>query len=485
MKKIIFVALIPILFFMTGIRAKAITFESERYNDVAILKQMGELDQTNNGSRIYVEGTNEPAYCIEAFGQLTGRGTYYSYNGDYSKVWLDETRARRVSELVYFGYGYGNHTDRKWVLVTQMLVWRTVDGSGTFEWIDSLTNRNIIHPYDNEINELEELIRQNHIKPSFINNDKLLVTKNMELDDTNGVLKDYRVKSSTLVNAHIKGNKLVIERNSEVGDGEIVLEKVGNLSKTTDFYWNDTSQNTVVRGNFLPIEVKLNVSIIKGSITVKKIDEDLEVNASSGEGKINDAVFELINSDNDIVTEITLDENGIGKVENLDLGEYTIREKSSGKGYIKDDKEYKVEVTENNKDVEITISNKIIESKLIVYKYFGSKKDFDNGTMKVENGIVFELYNSKDELIGEFVTGEDGAFEITLPFGTYKLVQKTTSFNYQMVEDQIIEINETTPESITLKLNDIEIEVPNAGLSLSVTEEIADICLEYMNSLSL
>ena len=481
MKKVIYLSLIVLSFFMFNNRVNAITFGQERNRDFVLQKTLGDKGAIVFGGRIYVNGTNEYAYCVEPFGELNNNGTYYSYNGDPSKLGLNQAKVDRIKQIAYFGYGYGNHTDKKWTEVTKIMIWRAAHPEGQFDFLESISNKVVVHTYDNEINEINNLISNNEKKPSFYSEDEIILKNDITLTDTNEVLKYYTIKSMSFVNARIENNNLVIEKPNEVGSGEILFEKVGNLHTESVFYYNSESQNVMVRGDFTPITFKLKVAVVKGSITIKKIDQDLEVNESQGEGKLNEAVFELSDSNNNLIRELTLGENGTVTVNDLELGSYIIRETTPGYGYLNNNEEYLVEITKDNKDIELIIPNKVIKSTLKVKKYYGSKRDFDNNTMRVENGVLFELYDKDDNLLYECITDELGEFEVTLPFGTYKLVQKTTSTNFKMVEDQIIVVDSSSPTTIELVLKDIEIEVPNAGLYESTLEETFDICLVSLN----
>lgn len=477
MKKIIYLSLIVLSFLLFNTKVNAITFGQERFTDFTLRKTLGQTTADNYGGRIYVNGTNDPAYCIEPFDKLNNNGTYYSYNGDPSKVGLTQAKVDRIKQIAYFGYGYGNHTERKWVEITKIMIWRAAFPEGQFNFLDNFYNYNVVYPYENEIAEVNSLIENNEKKPSFYTTDEIILKEDITLNDTNEVLNNFSIKSMTFVNARIENNSLVIEKPNETGEGKIVFEKTGNLNKESVFYYNSESQNVMTRGDFNPITFTLKVAVVKGSITIRKIDEELEVNASQGEGKINDAVFELSDSNNTLIREITLGEDGTALIDDLDLGNYIIRETTPGNGYLNNNQEYLITLTKDNKDIELIIPNRVIKSKLKVKKYFGSKKDFDNNTMRVENGVLFELYDKNNNLLYECITDELGEFEVTLPFGTYKLVQKTTNVNYKMVEDQTIVIDSSSPSEIELVLKDVEIEVPNAGLYETLYEEIDDICL--------
>ena len=77
MKKIIYITLIVLSFLLFNNKASAITFGQDRFTDVYIKKVMPGKVGNVYGGKIYVKDTNEIAYCIEPFGSLTNKGTYY------------------------------------------------------------------------------------------------------------------------------------------------------------------------------------------------------------------------------------------------------------------------------------------------------------------------------------------------------------------------------------------------------------------------
>ena len=473
MKKFISLLIMLITLLSFNNKVLAVTFNGEAYEDIAISKDNGTKITFTYAARFYQDGTNLISYCLEPFVILTNDGTYVEYDTNNSSLNLSSEQKERIDKLAYYGYGYGNHTDKKWVTITQMLIWRTAEPTYKFNWLDNLRNRRFIYPYEEEIAELEELIAKHDKKPSF-SNTKFNLSSSITLKDTNSVLSNYRIKSTTLVDAKIDGNNLIIESNSTNGDAEVVLVKEGNLGYISKYYYNPDSQNVMTRGDYEPVEIKIKGRVKKGTITVRKIDEDTKTNVSQGEANLKGATFELFDSDHKYIREFNLDKNGMYTITPLDLGKYYIKEKASGEGYILNDKEYEVDLNDDNEEVEIPITNKVVESKLIVKKLYGSKSDLDNNKMKPEKGIVFELYNSKNEKINELTTDEYGTFEVILPYGTYTLKQKTTTDNYEKVEDQIIKIGEEQDVEINLVLNDVKIPVPNANIKDSVIKRVEE-----------
>ncbi len=478
MKKIIYILLLASFFLLIDKKVEAVSFNSEAYEDIAISKDNGTRITFTYANRFYQQGTNLIAYCIEPFELLSNDGTYTEYSSYSSNIKLTKAQKERIDKLAYYGYGYTGHKDKKWVSITQMLIWRTSNPNHKFNWLDNLSNRNVITPYEKEIKELETLLKNHGIKPKFDNN--LVIKDRLELEDQNNVLSDYKIKSTKLVDAKIEDGKLIIEAKDLKGEGEVVLEKGGNLGYVSKYYVNSSSQNVMTRGDYEPVEMKLAVTVIKGSLTIKKIDKDLSINKSQGEAVLNDAVFELLNENKEPIQEITLDSEGTAKIDNLDLGKYYLIEKAPGLGYVRDTEEHEINITEDNLDVDLTLENKVAQTKIIIKKLYGSKNDMKNGKMKPESNVTFEIYNSNNELLHEITTDIYGTAEVILPYGFYTLKQKNTTKNYSIVEDQAIKVGTEDGVTYTITLNDIEIEVPNAGVEESLTEMVGRECRELL-----
>ena len=472
MKKIISLLIVLISLISFNNKVLAVTFNGEVYEDIAISKDNLQKITFTYAARFYQDGTNLISYCLEPFVILTNDGTYVEYDENNSNLHLSDEQKDRIDKLAYYGYGYGDHTDKKWVTITQMLIWRTAEPTYKFNWLDNLRNRRFIYPYEDEIAELESLVATHDKKPSF-DSSTFTVSDTVTLTDTENVLSNYKVKSTTLVDAKIEGNKLIITSNSTNGDAEVVLVKKGNLGYVSKYYYNPDSQNVMTRGDYGIVDIKIKGTVKKGTITIRKIDADTNTNVSQGEANLNGAIFELYDSEHNYIREFSLDKNGISTITPLDLGKYYIKEKKSGEGYILNDKEYEIDLNDNE-EVDIPISNKVVESKLIVKKLYGSKSDLDNNKMKPEKDIVFEIYNNKNEKIHELKTDEYGTFEVLLPYGTYTLKQKTTTENYEKVEDQVIKIGEEQVVEINLVLNDVKVPVPNANIEDSILKRIEE-----------
>ena len=261
MKKIIITIFIAIITFMITTSAYATSFYSNRLEGIKWHKYNGTIEEFKTANSFYETDTNRLSYCIEPFTFLLEEATDYTEYTSYdSSFGYTKEQMDRINDLAYFGYGYGNHTEEKWISITQMLIWKTVDKTSIFEWIDGLKSRNHIDPYDAEIAELEALIENKNKKPSFVSGNSIEIGDHIELNDSNNVLSNYRIKETKGVNVNINGNKLTIDRIQGSDSGEITLIKDGSETSGSYFY-SPTSQNLLIRGGSSSVEAKVNITV--------------------------------------------------------------------------------------------------------------------------------------------------------------------------------------------------------------------------------
>ena len=466
MKKITLIIFSLFLFTLgyNGVFAKTASFSAaEKLPNISYVKFDKTYYHYRNAKAIRNIDNENIAYCLEPFETLIDGSSYTGYTTFTNKFNLSLEQWERIKLLVYYGYGYKQHLEPKWISITQLLIWRTVDNNSSFDWIDNATNRNIIYPYEDEIKEIESLIKNHGVLPNISDEVIMGVNDTIELADDNMVLNDYSVKSSDF-DAKIVSNKLII-KSEEVKEGYITLIKDGtDLANNIEFFYNSETQSVVERGNLDLIELKIKVKVLSGSISIKKVDSNTKDIIPSGEASLIGAIYDVFDESKNLVGEIVIDDDNVGMIDNLKFGTYFIKEKVAGKGYYLDDKEYVVELNLDNLNSELTLSNDVITSKVKIYKQFGNSEEYNSNTMKPEKGIVFEIYNRGGTLMYTGVTDEFGLLEVTLPYGEYIIKQVNTTLGYSMVEDISITINEESNLSINISLSDMKIEVPNAGI---------------------
>lgn len=427
--------------------------------DIMYYKMKDNVYYFKNAKEIRDLETGSTAYCLEPFIDLVDYSTYSSSNSQFG---LSNDMWNKIKLISYYGYGYKNHTEKKWVSITQMVIWRTLYPNNKFEWVNPNT-RAVIHPYDNEINELNELVNSHNIIPSI---DKEVVTSintKVELSDNNNVLKYYTISKSDF-DAKIENNKLIINA-SEEKDGEIVLARAGNIYKNSFmFFTNDGSQSLIERGNITPIEYKIKVSVKSGSITVTKVDKDTDLIDPQGEASLDGAVYAVYDEDMNYITKSTV-ENNEAEFSSLSFGKYYVKEESAGVGYYVDNEYYEINIDNDSLVHNVRLGNYVIKSKITIIKNYGSLEDFNNNKMKREKDIVFNVYDKNNELVFTGITDSNGELTFELPYGEYTIKQVNTTNGYKKADDYKLVVGEDNNVSETIVFNDFKVEVPNAGIT--------------------
>ena len=472
-KIIILFTIICVLFSSIGVNASNITFDGkERIEGVYYVKASKSETQYRIGVVIRNTVNDKVAYCIEPFKALSTSGNYTLYTDFDESLSISQDTWKRISLLSYYGFGYEGHDDEKWFSVTQIMIWRSIDPNSSFDFINNLSEKKVIYPFEEEINELETLVNNHSILPTIPSELHMTTGDTIVIEDKNNVLKDFVIEGDT--NDYIDGNLLYVSDNGEK-ERDIRLVKKGNLNEPTIFYYNDESQNTIERGNFEDEVLSMKVKVITGSITIEKNDYDTKSTTPSGEGVLSGSEFLLVGEDKEYNLKIGDDLKG--SVSDLPLGRYLVKEIRSGNGYNINTDEMEIILTEENKDIELVVNNKIKESKLKIIKYYGSYEEFKNNEMKKEKDVLFEIYDRDDKLVSSITTNEEGYGETVLPFGKYVVRQKNSMDGYEFVDEKEVVVD-GSKEEILYTLNDYEIEVPNAHIDFRESVRLA--CLKVL-----
>lgn len=464
MKKIL-ISLLIIIVILTGSK---LDVYAQTYTDKFIISNEIEgisYAKVKNGKTEYRKAKfkrrvsdNKIVYCIEPFVDMMENTNYKGYDYNYEKL-LNMTKEdwTRISLLAYYGYGYKNHTESKWYPITQIMIWETIDKDATFYWTKTFKGEKVIK-YTNEMNELDLLVKNHSIKPSF-DNDILneSIDKEIVLEDKNKVLNNYKIINND-DDIKIEDNKLIISPQKENKIMTIELEKKDQLYNNKPIiYISNTYQNVLSVGSYEPIKSSLSLNIESGNLKITKLDEDSMSIIPSGEGVLVGTVYKLY-LENEEIKELIIGEDSTVYIDNLQYGNYKLKEYKSGTGYTLDLKEYYFTIGKDNKKIELELTNKIIKQKIKIYKFIE-----DDNTVEIEKNIEFEIYNKDNVLIDKIITNEKGEAEFELSYGKYTVKQINTTNGYKKVDDFIIEVNESKEEIKEYFLYDLKI--PNTYLN--------------------
>ncbi len=218
---------------------------------------------------------------------------------------------------------------------------------------------------------------------------------------------------------------------SNLKQGTIILTE----TKTQEQYVLDGTEKEVIieYDEEKTIEIKNNRK--KGNITIKKVDKDNNsINLSGVE-------FDLIDQNGNVVKHLVTNKNGEAKAENIDIGNYILKE-------TKTNQEYKLSLQQDitiewNKTFDILIENEKIKGKVKVIKTSEDDNliNGDKAGTPIAN-VKFVIYDEKGKIVDTLITKADGiAISKDLVKGKYIIKEIETGDAYELnEEDFTIEI---------------------------------------------
>lgn len=385
---------------------------------------------------------NAFVYCLQPFVEIDNNYKYNVTHSDYV-TYLDMTAKQwdKVSLIAYYGYGYGNHTAKKWWAITQVMIWRVADPSGDYFFTKTLNGEKSTE-YDDEIKEIETLVANHNKSPKFnLENKTVSIGQSITLNDSNKVLNEFKVKTKENVELSINGNSITI-KTTGVGDATIRLAKEDSLYESPPIvYFSDKSQDVLKVGSFDPIYTSLNLKVVGAKVEITKNDKDTSKNIPQGMASLESAEYGIYDATTDELIEVIKTDSDAKAISNYlpTLGDYYLKEITPSLGYKLDSEKYYFTVDEDNLLVNVDVYEEVITRDFEFTKVFASSK---TGIMTPEAGIEFEIYNHENVFVSKLVTDEEGKMYITLPYGEYTLKQITTPLNYERIDDYHFEVKE-------------------------------------------
>ncbi|MBV1709606.1 MAG: hypothetical protein KMY54_07085 [Erysipelothrix sp.] len=223
--------------------------------------------------------------------------------------------------------------------------------------------------------------------------------------------------------------------------GTYVTDEEGRFSETMltagTYYLKETKNLDGYHVNSEIIEIILTnenfnveqevVNIRLRTLLIEKVDKN------DPTIKLANVSFDVFDEEDTLIDTITTQADGVARLEGLVMGTYTIKEKQPLSGYFENEQEYSVVLDEENAEVTLTVSNQRYHTLTIV------KVDADDNEITLAN-VEFELYDSQMELIGTYVTDEEGTFKVAyLTTGTYYLQETKAAVEY-LLNEELIEI---------------------------------------------
>lgn len=426
---------------------------------------------------------NRVYYCIEPETKLDGasKGSHSMITGDKNIInnsKLTTSKFEKIKLIAYYGYGYKDnnvdHTAKKWYGITQVMIWRIMRPDLTWTFKSSRNASPNKSLYSKEVAEINKLVKEHLAKPSFASKKyKIKLGESIDINDTNKVLSNFNlVSSSKNIKVTRNGNKLKITA-IKIGSDKLTYKKSSRTSESFALFASSNYQDIISVGNPSIPSFSFDVEVTGGTVRLNKIDSLNNSFEAQGDAKLAGAIYEVFDLNGKSVGKITINDKGFGELF-LDYGSYKIKEVKAPVGYKKNDKVYDVVIDKNHLNVDIDVSDEVINGKIIIKK----KKGGTGEELVSESNACFEIKDSSSNFVSKMCTNTDGVAFATLPYGKYSISQISGADGYNFVKDfnvnvalekeYVYELENLRPskviftkvdKSLDLKLSDAFIEV--------------------------
>ncbi len=466
-KLVLFLTIVFGSFFFQNLQVEAAPtkfYEAEYIPDVYVVREKDGVKYYQQG-RVYrnIE-TNEVAYCLQPFALFDLNATYESMDKLAS---LDDRTTQKLKEIVAFSYPLGGDS-LAYYMAVQLRIWQIVEPDCEFYFTDGL-NGPPTAEYDFWFNIINDNLRVYNTAPNYANK-TFTTTVHGEISVDIPYSGTYESNLETNLPYTKEGDTFKFQ-NLKQGDYEVeVVRKFHAMTRQPQlFYYHNSSQLLMNRGFTEDQVYSFKIQVVTTSIHIKKVDSDTKSKQASGSAKLEGAVFGLYKDNVKIATipfdqtlEATISESK-GNVSSLPFGTYILKEEKAGEGYLLNSKAFEITLDEAHPHIELVLENQVIKNEITLQKLFE-----DNQLFMQEAHVEFEIYDAEGDLYKIVETGEDGTVNFELPYGTYRIHQKTGKEGYEKVEDfEIFVTKDQEKQNYILydkKTPQIEIQVPNTNI---------------------
>lgn len=408
MKKILFIILLFLCFKVNA--SENVNVKVEYVPNVYFSYKEDGLTMWGQFAYIYSDGVL--SYCIDIKTPVTKT----SYTVDNS---IEVNKNVRL--IAYFGYGYdyNSYKTLKDYMATQKLIWKEL-GTDVVFTTQSQGKGDVIDISSN-VNRILDTMKDYDKLPFY----------NYKLEFLLGAT--YRISDSNYVD---RNNYQIIDNSGNIVTQEpsyimqfIAKELGGNSLRVKRKYINrfdnialvaSNSQNIIRVGSIEDIYRDYEYLVKEGSVNINLTDAISNSKTNTGLATYDGIIFDMYDTNNNLISSVASESNGILRFDNLSFGNYIIRARNFNTYEdISLNENVDINKTTYNYNYNYALTPKSINLKLI-------KKYKENGIEKNDSDIIFEIYNSKMEK-QEITTNEYGEASALLYYDNYKILQKSDS----------------------------------------------------------
>ena len=454
LKKFIYILIIISFCYCQKIKAiEPVNYDGYIYPDEYINGTYIKMVKPSGWSKYFTAQTikrssdNSLVYCLEPYITVDSTSRYQIYSNNYAEILnISPSTWERVTQLAYYGYGYVNgninHQSSKWWIITQMLIWQTLNPESDIYYTKTLNGAKDSSKYQAEIQELEKLVSGHNSKPEFNDIPKIIANTSTTLYDVKNVLEDYTIEFTPNINIITNNNRLVIE-TEHPGQYDIKFTKKKYYQDNIILYFSSSSQKVMSVGNTSPVTSNLKIEVIQPQLIIQKYDQ--ETTNSQGEATLQGAVYGLYNSNDELIDTLTISKNNSATFTNFtEYGEYYLQEITPSIGYTLNKNKYHFKLTEENYQINLKLPEKVIKGQIKIIK-----KDYDTKQKDpCFKDTIFQVFDSNNNLVETLIVDETSTTpRITLPYGKY-YIKETKAVKGYKLDPKIYEVSITKDQSV-------------------------------------
>lgn len=385
--------------------------------------------------------TDEPVFSIDPGIDFHAGGYNWYASIIQAKINLTEEKYLHLERLAFFGYKYNEHTEYKWYVITQYLIWSSLlEGEGELYFIDE--NNTKIEPYNAEISYIQKEVANVYTIPSFASNNyneyiyEVKINEPFILQDTNEILSRFDIIEDSSTTTRLDKNTISITFSS-LGDKVITFLRPNEPGlRISRIFKQDDSPTLFSRGIVNRPGCISQFKIIGPTLTIKVASDENHFSRAN-------IIYNLYQDDM-LLGEFTTNEEGIITIPNLSSGNYTLKNISMPNYY--EANSLPQTFTINDKDVEIEEKVTPIK-KVLNFQTLVAGEPNTNITYLITNIETKETYTLTDT-------------SINLPFGTYEISQTYLPDNYTTENSLTVIIDENYHEKTYTFTNSVLPEEP-------------------------
>ena len=337
--------------------------------------------------------------------------------------------------------------------------------TGDYKWIEKNTNK----WYNLQTDPIEVEVEWNKTNTSVVQNElKKGSIRVIKVDEDDNTIRIPNVTFEVLDKNNNLLEKIKTDENGEATTKQYAIRdyeelKIHEIETDQWYVLNDETKTVKLEANKIK-DIAFTNEKKKGQIRVVKIDKD------NKEVLLEGVTFDVLNEKGQIVDTIKTDSKGEAITKKLPIDQkYTVIEKETKEEYVLTEETQTV-ILEHNQIKNITFENEKIKGSIEITKISEDDNKY-NGIVAGTplEGAIFDIYDSKNNIVDTVTTGKDGKAKTKLLLkGQYTVKEKSSGSIYYLLNEneykiEIKEHKETVPVIIKNKSVEISVDVEKTG----------------------